>query len=139
MKVRTPNYDFTCTDPVWCQDNPEFAQRTNLGSLSLPYLEPYLNLVMRQAQARLGPEHPLNRDIGLFCKQEANHYLQHAAFNETLHRAGYEKVGEIEALFKDHFERLLRDKPLKYNCAYTLGFETWGQISSTFCLNTNNN
>jgi uncharacterized protein len=130
MKVRKPDYDFTSTAPLWCKEHPEFAQRTNLGSLSLPYLEPYLNLVMRQAQAKLGPNHPLNRDIGLFCKQEANHYLQHGAFNQTLHRAGYQKVGEIEARFKEHFERLLREKSLKYNCAYTLGFETLGPISS---------
>jgi hypothetical protein len=68
MKVRKPDYNFTHTDPAWCKEHPEFAQRTNLGSLSLPYLEPYLNLVMRQAQAKLGPEHPLNRDIGLFLQ-----------------------------------------------------------------------
>lgn len=137
MKVRKPNYDFTSTDPVWCKDHPEFAQRTNLGSLSLPYLEPYLNLVMRQAQARLGPDHPLNRDIGLFCRQEANHYLQHGAFNESLHRAGYTKVDAIEARFKDHFERLLREKSLKYNCAYSLGFETLGPISSVIWFEHN--
>jgi hypothetical protein len=99
MKVRKPDYDFTNTNPAWCKEHPEFAQRTNLGSLSLPYLEPYLNLVMRQAQAKLGPAHPLNRDIGLFCRQEANHYLQHGAFNETMHRAGYEKAGHIEGGF----------------------------------------
>jgi uncharacterized protein len=130
VKVRKPDYDFTRTDPAWCKEHLEFAQRTNLGSLSLPYLEPYLNLVMRQAQGKLGLEHPLNRDIGLFCKQEANHYLQHAAFNETMHRAGYEHVGEIEAIFKNHFERLLSEKSLKYNCAYSLGFETLGPVSS---------
>jgi uncharacterized protein len=128
MKVRKPNYDFSNTDPLWCPDHPEFAQKNNLGSLSLPYLEPYLNVVMRQAQAKLGPDHPLNADINLFCKQEANHYLQHSAFNERLHQCGYEKVGEIEDLFKEHFERLLQEKSLKFNCAYTLGFETLGPV-----------
>ncbi len=137
MKVRKPDYDFSQTDPLWCKEHPEFAQRTNLGSLCLPYLEPYLNLVMRQAQAKLGPDHPLNSDINLFCKQEANHYLQHGAFNETLHRAGYAKVGEIEGVFKEHFERLLREKSLKYNLAYTLGFETLGPISSVIWFEHN--
>jgi predicted metal-dependent hydrolase len=137
MKVRQPDYDFSRTDPLWCREHPEFAQRTNLGSLSLPYLEPYLNVVMRQAQAKLGPDHALNAGINLFCKQEANHYLQHGAFNATLHRAGYEKVGEIEALFKNHFERLLREKSLKYNLAYTLGFETLGPISSVIWFEHN--
>jgi len=37
MKVRKPDYDFSCTDPAWWKEYPEFAQRTNPGSLLLPW------------------------------------------------------------------------------------------------------
>lgn len=128
MKVRKPGYDYSASLPHWSRSDPEFAQWHNVGSLSLPYLEGYLNAVMRRAQAQLGPEHPLNRDIALFCKQETRHYLEHGDYNQALHNAGYASVPEIERKFKDHFDHLLNHKSLKFNCAYSLGFETIGPI-----------
>ena len=130
MKVRKPDYDYTASLPHWCKGHPEIAQHFNVSSLGFPYLEPYLNTVMRRAQVQLGPEHLLNQDISLFCKQEAIHYLQHGAYNQALYRAGYDKVPEIEKRYKEHFERLLNEKSLKFNCAYCLGFETLGPIAS---------
>jgi uncharacterized protein len=132
MKIRKPDWDYAAMEAIWCKKYPEFAQRSNVGSIGLPYLEPYLNTVMRCAQAQLGTDHPLNNDIALFCKQEASHYLEHEAFNKAIYRSGYEKLPEIENLFKEHFERLLRDKSLKFNCAYCLGFETLGPITASF-------
>jgi hypothetical protein len=60
MKVRKPKYDFTSTDPVWCKEYPEFAQRTNLGCLSLPYLEPYLTRFSADITS-------VNRVVKAFC------------------------------------------------------------------------
>jgi len=130
MKVRKPNFDYATSLPHWCKSNPGFSQLQNLGSLMLPYLEPYLNTVMRRAQVKLDPEHPLNADIALFCKQEAMHYLQHGAYNEKLREAGYARLPEIEKRYEDHFQRLLDQKSLKYNCAYCLGFETIGPVAT---------
>jgi predicted metal-dependent hydrolase len=75
MKVRKPSYDYSASMPRWCRTYPEYSQIVNIASLTLPYLEPYLNTVMRRAQSKLHPDHPLNEDISLFCKQEAAHYL----------------------------------------------------------------
>ncbi len=128
MKVRKPSYDYTASLPRWCRRYPEYSQVVNVASLSLPYLEPYLNSVMRRAQARLGPRHPLNHDIGLFCRQEAAHYLQHDAYNEAIRKAGYARLPEFEQRLRDHFDRLLNERSLKFNCAYSLGFESIGPI-----------
>jgi uncharacterized protein len=128
MKVRKPSYDYTASLPRWCKTYPEYSQVVNVASLTLPYLEPYLNTVMRRAQTKLGPEHPLNSDISLFCKQEAAHYLQHDAYNEELRRAGYPRLAEFEERFRAHFDRLLNERSLKFNCAYSLGFESIGPI-----------
>jgi len=128
MKVRKPNYDYTASLPRWCKTYPEYSQIVNIASLMLPYLEPYLNTVMRRAQAKLGPGHPLNADISLFCKQEAAHYLQHGQYNEAMRKAGYARLPEFEEQFRAHFDRLLNGKSLKYNCAYSLAFESIGPI-----------
>jgi len=128
MKVRKPSYDYSASLPRWCRTYPEYSQVVNAGSLSLPYLEPYLNTVMRRAQVKLGAAHPLNAGIALFCKQEAAHYLQHDAYNEALRKGGYPRLAECEERFRAHFDRLLNQRSLKYNCAYSLGFETIGPI-----------
>jgi predicted metal-dependent hydrolase len=128
MKVRKPAYDYSASMPRWCRTYPEYSQIVNVASLTLPYLEPYLNTVMRRAQNQLGPEHPLNADIALFCKQEAAHYLQHDAYNQALRNAGYTRLSEYEARFRAHFDRLLEERSLKFNCAYSLGFESIGPI-----------
>jgi len=128
MKVRKPRYDYSASPPRWCAVYPEYSHVINVASLSLPYLEPYLNTVMRRAQAKLGPEHPLNSDIALFCKQEAAHYLQHGEYNAALRNAGYARLPEFEERFRVHFDRLLSTRSLKFNCAYSLGFESIGPI-----------
>jgi len=128
MKVRKPSYDYSASPPRWCAAYPEYSHVVNVGSLSLPYLEPYLNTVMRRAQAKLGAEHPLNADISLFCKQEAAHYLQHGEYNTALRNAGYARLPEFEERFRAHFDRLLNTRSLKFNCAYSLGFESIGPI-----------
>ncbi len=126
MKVRKPHYDYTASMPRWCKVYPEYSHVINVASLMLPYLEPYLNTVMRRAQAKLSSDHPLNADISLFCKQEASHYLNHAEFNDALRRAGYPRLPEFEERFRVHFERMLNEESLKYNCAYSLAFESIG-------------
>lgn len=133
MQVRKPNYDYSESSALWCKRNPWFSLQQNLASLMIPYLERYLNLVMRQAQAKLGPEHQLLKDqISWFCKQEANHYVQHEACNQALYREGYSHLAEYERVFAAHYERLLAEKSHRFNCAYSLGFETLGPIAAEF-------
>lgn len=128
MKVRKPSYDYSASMPRWCAVYPEYSHVINVASLTLPYLEPYLNTVMRRAQPKLPPEHPLNGDIALFCKQEAAHYLQHSQYNAALRNAGYPRIPEFEEQFRAHFDRLLSTQSLKFNCAYCLAFESIGPI-----------
>lgn len=132
MKVRKPVFNFAESSVRWSTVNPEFARSWNIASLQLPYLEPYLNVVMRRAQPRLSPGHPLNEDISLFCKQEAQHYLSHQSFNLRLVETGYERVPEFEKVYETHYGRLLNEESLKFNCAYCAGIETLGPIIAEF-------
>lgn len=126
--VRRPDFDHSRTPHVWTPRNPGFGYRLNGGSLTLPYLEPYLIRVMRQAKQALGDRHPgLQRDIDLFNAQEANHFKLHARYNAML-RERYDGIAALEAEIKADFERMLREESLLWNLGYAAGFETTGMV-----------
>jgi predicted metal-dependent hydrolase len=130
MKVRRPSSDYSTISVHWCDGYPEVAQALNVDSLSLPVLEPYLNAVMRRVQRELPPNHPLRPRIDWFCRQEGAHYREHHRFNHVLRKAGYSRIGEFESTLKEHFDRLLAERSLKFNCAYALAFESSGPVAT---------
>ncbi len=58
------------------------------------------------------------------------HCRQHIAFNKRMHELGYELLKPIEKEFEATFERFLETKPLRFNLAYSEGFES---VSATAC------
>jgi uncharacterized protein len=126
MKVRRLKIDFSTIKPHWAP-NIEFAQHENAGGLTPAHVEPYLIKVMYQAKAQLPPELTgLHEDIAIFIKQESEHYKQHIAFNKALYAAGYERLADFDRELAADYERFLKEKSLKFNCAYCEGFETLG-------------
>ena len=132
--VRRPHFDYQTTPRNWMPSDPAFGYRLNGGSLTLPYLEPYLIRVMRQAKqvlAERGSPHlaELSRDIDLFNGQEANHFKIHSEYNALL-RQRYEGLEELEAEIEIDFARMLREESLEWNLGYSAGFETTGMVTS---------
>ena len=110
--------------------NLAFGYGLNAASLTLPYLEPYLIRVMKQARETL-PALPdsLRREIDLFNGQEANHFALHARYNAVL-RERYPGIERFEREIEADFERMLREESLEWNLGYAAGFETTGLISA---------
>lgn len=134
MHARLPRIDFSAADGLWAPRWPEFAHRLNGASLLLPYLEPYLIRVMKQARPQLEASAPeLLADVDVFNRQEANHYRVHAQYNAVL-RQQYPGLEPFEAEIKADFERFLAEESLEWNLAYCEGFESAGLISSEFFL-----
>ncbi len=133
MKPRKPGLRFEDALPHWCP-NAEFAQITNAGSLSLPYVEQYLNRVMLRAKETLtGDRHArLRGDIDLFVQQESNHYRQHRLFNQKIDEAGYDAVKPIGDQLWADYTGFLANKSLRFNTAYCEGFESLGIIQAEF-------
>jgi predicted metal-dependent hydrolase len=133
MKPRKPGLAFQDALPHWCP-NAEFAQITNAGSLSLPFVETYLNRVMLRAKETLTSEHhaKLRDDIDLFVKQESNHYRQHRLFNQKIEEAGYDAVKPIGAQLGADYDEFLKTRSLRFNAAYCEGFESLGIIQAEF-------
>jgi predicted metal-dependent hydrolase len=134
MKARRPNIEFRDALPHWAP-NPEFAQITNAGSLSLPYVERYLNQVMLRAKKVLADEQrqeKLRSDIDLFIAQESNHYKQHRLFNQRIEEAGYSAVTPFEKQLWADYQEFLDRRSLIFNAAYCEGFESIGIIQAEF-------
>jgi len=133
MQVRKPEIDFSNVAAIWAPANPGFGHRYDAASILLPYLEPYLIRVMRDAQQRLEEKgldtDKIRNDIDLFNKQEGQHYQLHNRYNDYL-KSYYPGLEEFEQEIKADFERMYREDSLEFNLGYSVGFETIGPIST---------
>ena len=130
MRARLPQIDFGSADALWLPALPAFAHQMNGGSLLLPYLEPYLIRVMKAARPELLRKAPeLVEHLDVFCRQEANHYKVHAAYNRVM-RAQYPGLEAFEAEIRADFQHFLEERSLGWNLAYCEGFASTGVIQS---------
>jgi predicted metal-dependent hydrolase len=131
MKARRPRIQFGDAPVYWSADRA-FAQVINAGSLSLPYVEPYLNRIMMRAREALGDRNPkLAADIALFMTQEGNHYRLHRQFNERIHEH-CPAVQAVEERLRVDLDRFAAEESLEFNCGYCEGFESLGIIHAAF-------
>lgn len=131
MEIRVPNMRYDAVEAHWAPDR-EFAQTLNGSSMIPAHLEPYLVKVMRRAKAALDPKHvALHKDLAVFIRQEMQHCKQHLAFNQRLRENGYPGLAAIEAEYAADYERFLAEKPLRWNLAYSEGFEAMSSIAVT--------
>ncbi|MDV2477105.1 metal-dependent hydrolase [Rhodococcus zopfii] len=135
MKVRDIDIDFSNAKVYWTPKDPEFAQFWNATSSYLPYLEPFLNRVVREAIGRLSDDDAQLRDDGrIFIAQEGQHYRNHEKFNAMLRASGYPELSDREAVMKADYEAFFKDKGLKFCLGYAEGFETLGPILACYFL-----
>jgi uncharacterized protein len=129
MIARNPRITFEDALPHWAP-NHAFAQITNAGSTSLPYVETYLNKVLARAAQQIADPR-LKSDIALFSAQEGNHYRQHRLYNRVLHPL-YPQLQALEAKLGQDYERMFARESLQANAAYCEGFESLGIIHAAF-------
>jgi len=93
-------------------------------SMTLPYLEPYLIQVMREALKQTS-DPKVVRELKQFIGQEAQHYQQHKIVNDIIRTTNPELAGlqKIEDEMKEDYRHFLKNKSLKFNLAYAEGFE----------------
>jgi hypothetical protein len=130
MQVRVPAFDFAGFRAHWAR-NPEFAQTYNASSIVPAHIEPYLCRVMMRARKELDPLHSkLDAEVAIFIRQETQHCRQHLAFNKFLHEGGYAGMLPIEEEHNADYQHFLAAKSLKFNLAYSEGFEALGCASA---------
>ena len=129
MQVRLPKIDYSQVRPHWCP-NHEFAHDRNASSTIPSYVEPYLIKVMQRAKKILpASETRLHREVDLFIAQESQHFRQHNGFNRRI-REAYPGIAPFEEQLKRDLDGFLQKRSLKFNLAYSEGFETLGPPSA---------
>lgn len=130
MQVRKVEFDFEGLSPHWCE-NREFAQLYNAASTQPVGVEPYLCKVMGKVKDALPAHHQkLHDDIAIFIKQEVLHCKQHIAFNKMLGQH-YPAIKPLEKKYAEDYEVFLKKKSLRFNVAYSEGFESMSAIPAT--------
>jgi hypothetical protein len=104
--------------PHWNPDDPVLSQLINGTSIQLPYMEPFIINAIREATKHI-TDPALKQEAKAWIGQESQHFMQHRRFNEVLIAKGYPQLREREQEYEE-----LRKRPLKYQVAYTAGFET---------------
>jgi uncharacterized protein len=131
MQVRFPKWDFSGLRAHWSPHH-EFAQIHNSASTVPAYVEPYLLKVMRMAKDKIDPaQTALHEKLDIFIKQEMQHCKLHMAFNKAIRADGYEGMVEFEKQYEAVYERYLKTKSLRFNLAYSEGFEAMSAIAVT--------
>ncbi len=126
MQVRLPKIDYSRVRPDWAP-NREFAHDRNAASTIPTYVEPYLIQVMQRAKAALpASEARLHKEIDWFIAQESQHFRQHNAFNKKIREAGYPGLAPFEEKLRQDYVEFLASRSLKFNLAYSEGFESMG-------------
>jgi uncharacterized protein len=123
IEVRKMPFEFPPDfQPHWHPDEPALSQLINGTSILLPYMEPFIIDAIRDT-SKLITDPALQQEAKAWIGQEAQHFMQHRRFNEVLIAKGYPQLREREKEIEQEYEDL-RKRSLKYQVAYTAGFET---------------
>jgi predicted metal-dependent hydrolase len=123
IEVRKVPFEFPPDfQPHWHPTDPALSQLINGTSLLLPYMEPFIIDAIRQASEDIS-DPALEKEAKAWIGQESQHFMQHRRFKEVLIANGCPQLREREKEIEQEYE-LLRKRPLKFQIAYTAGFET---------------
>lgn len=123
ISIRKIPFDFSrAVKPRWHPAQHEWSHMVNGASLTMPYLEPFLNRTMRAALPLID-DPDLRADMDGFVRQEAQHFANHRRYNEMLKANGYPELAAVETTFDADYNRL-EQRSLAWRLAYSAGFET---------------
>ena len=125
IPVRRMEFDIPTADdldPKWMANDIRQSYFSTGLSLYVAYLEPFLVKSMRRVLDRI-TDPTLKEEVDRFCRQEAQHYMQHERFNAAILAKGYPGLEERFAVLKADFERFLETKGDRWCVGFVEGFE----------------
>jgi predicted metal-dependent hydrolase len=125
MKSRPVDFNFSGVSTFWAE-NKDFALFYNGASLVDPPLEIYLCRCMLKAKDLISDPR-IKEDVQVFIQQETAHYKGHTQFNNAVAWKGVDTKPVEKELIAD-YDRLLKNRSLRFNLAYCEGFESTSVI-----------
>ncbi len=86
ITVRQMEFDIPTAgdfDPKWLADSALVSYLSTGVSLYVAFLEPFLVKSLRRVLVQVRDD-ALRECVDRFCRQEAQHYMQHERFNEAI-------------------------------------------------------
>jgi predicted metal-dependent hydrolase len=122
-------------DPKWAADDILMSYITTGLSLYVAYLEPFLVKSIRRVLDQVTDDE-LRENVDRFCRQEAQHYMQHERFNEAILQLGYPGLRERFDRLKNDFDRFLSSKGDRWCVGFVEGFEAYTTQSALKALDS---
>ncbi len=111
-------------NPKWLADDILQSYFSSGLSLYVAYLEPFLVKSVRRVLDQI-TDQALKEEVDRFCRQEAQHYMQHERFNEAILGQGYPGLQERFDVLKEDFQRFLDTKDDRWCVGFVEGFESY--------------
>ena len=131
LYARTPGIQ-TGEGPLIWSKIPEFSMTYVGASAVIPYVEYYLNNVMKQVMDERCADKPeLKAELELFIEQENHHARYHHRFNKRL----FEAIPELKTVSDEvtaNLKVLFEKRSLAFNTAYCVGFESIATYDSVY-------
>lgn len=114
---------------------PEFAHILNGSSVMIPFVEHYLNNLMKEIREGYCCDKPeLAEELSQFIQQEAIHARYHMIFNKRMFDQGYEGLKPLIERLNEDLHKLRQARSIGFNAAYCAGFETTATFSAKYLL-----
>ena len=120
-------------DPKWLVNNIVLSYSATGVSLYVAYLEPFLVKSLRRVLDQIRDDE-LRENVDRFCRQEAQHYMQHERFNEAILQCGYPGLRERFDRLKADFDGYLESRGDKWCVGFVEGFEAYTTQSALRAL-----
>lgn len=119
--------------PLYIGGNSALSYIHSAMGLYAAHLEPFLVKSMRRVIEQVR-DPALREEVDRFCRQEAQHYQQHADFNRIVLAQGYPGLEARLQRARQDFERFLTTRSERFCVAFAVGFESYTSLAALHAL-----
>lgn len=122
-------------NPLYIAGNATLSYLHTALGLYVVYLEPFIVKSVRKVMPQIRDEE-LKEEVDRFCRQESQHYQQHADFNKVILARQYPGLQARLNRLRDDFDGYLRDRSDRFRVGFIEGFESYTSQSALTLLNS---
>lgn len=122
-------------DPLYIAGNATLSYMHTALGLYVVHLEPFIVKAMRKVMPQIR-DAALKEEVDRFCRQESQHYQQHANFNKVVLARNYPGLQERLDRVRDDFDGYLRDRSGRFCIGFVEGFESYTSQMSLALLDS---
>ncbi len=111
-------------NPLYIAGNATLSYMHTALGLYVVYLEPFVVKSMRKVMPQIRDE-ALREEVDRFCRQESQHYQQHADFNKLVLARNYPGLEQRLKRVADDFDGYLRNGSDHFRIGFVEGFESY--------------